>query len=489
MTGTRDLITRVELTGYWWIGEESGRSVAGVFTYNPQEGCRLVLHGDLWDDTTGGTPSMLRGLSSTGDKITLIGCFQLRTKGRSGSFNVVEIACQVALIGNYYPGQSLAFRKSSIRFTHLDDWVFARYIETKRRKNGNVSLTVKRGRQATLKCSTGGYDVSLFAEYSLSSNSSVAELNARTELYVAPKKQQALDWHLTEIECINDLASVFFAAPTSLLSVSLYGETKRSKHFGNQTEKVSVFLFRDAPNLQFRSAYPLMSLKRLQTVSPDILSVWRQARERFREVIDLVGLILGRYHKTAGVGFLLSMQAFEAFDRLVHPEQLVSDAEFKAATDAMVGAIPPNTQKRMREKLKKSIEHANEPSLRNRLKALHIRIAESYAPDAFGFKKSFIEPIVNTRNYLTHYPEELKPHILSEDRMAKETERMCLMLLLAIFEELGVSSLEILRGVFLHNRFRVFVGELEESILKAPEAAGNAQGFGKQGAKVEEGLV
>ncbi|NKB79485.1 hypothetical protein HED49_14920 [Ochrobactrum daejeonense] len=82
---------------------------------------------------------------------------------------------------------------------------------------------------------------------------------------------------------------------------------------------------------------------------------------------------------------------------------------------------------------------------------------------------------MKTRNYLTHYPEALKPFILSEDKMAEETDRMCLIILLSIFDELRVSPLEILRAVFLHNRFRRFVGELEESILKKQQESGGSQ--------------
>lgn len=475
MAGKRDLLTRVEFTGYWWIDAESERNVAGVFTYDPQEGCTLALHGDLWEQPDGEIPPILRGLSSSGDKITLLNCLVLRNKLRSGSFNVVELACHIALIGNYYPDESLMFRKSSVRFTNLDDWIFARYVEMKPRKNGDLVFSVKRGRQATLKCSAGGYEARLIGEFRANANSLGAEVSAGTELYVVAKKPQELAWHLSEIESINDLASLVFAAPTFLLSVSMYGETKRSERFGSQTEKVSAFFYRDGLRPPARSVYPLIALKRLQIVSPDILSVWREASDRFREVIDLVILILGQHHKTVGAGFLLSMQAFEAFDRLVHPEQLVSDDDFKVVSDAMIRAIPPGTQIRLRDKMKAAIQYANEPSLRNRLTSLHKRIAEQYAPEAFGFKKSSLELLVKTRNYLTHYPEALKPFILSEDKMAEETDRMCLIILLSIFDELRVSPLEILRAVFLHNRFRRFVGELEESILKKQQESGGSQ--------------
>lgn len=86
--------------------------------------------------------------------------------------------------------------------------------------------------------------------------------------------------------------------------------------------------------------------------------------------------------------------------------------------------------------------------MRNRLKNLHTRLGQKFGADAFGLKKSSLEPIVQTRNYLTHYPEELKSAILFEDRMVEETDRMCLILVLAILDEPGVPCSELLRGVF-----------------------------------------
>lgn len=141
-----------------------------------------------------------------------------------------------------------------------------------------------------------------------------------------------------------------FAAPTPLVNVTFYGATRQTKGFGAETEWVSALFFEEAARPSSRSAHPLMTVKRLDAVSPDILSSWRDARVRLREVTDLLLLLLNHHHKTAGAGFQLSLQAFEAFDRIIHPETLIREDEFKSVIDAMAGAIPKTASPQLKDK-------------------------------------------------------------------------------------------------------------------------------------------
>ena len=465
MTNIRDLTTRFQCNGYWFVGNDTNR-VSGVFTYDPQEGCRLEMYGSLWSLAEDERPRTVTGVSTSGEKITLLNCVRLGSTLRSGGFDVVDLVCEIALVGNFFPNENLTFKKSSLRFAHLDDWNFASYIEQKRQKNGRLVVSVKGGQQAKLQCTSGGYEARFVGGYGASINGLKAEITASTRLNLVSKTARTLTWHFSEIEGVKDFASFMFAAPTPLLDVVFYGATKKLDGFGKQTEWVSALFFEEGAQASSRPAQPLMALRRLEKVSPDILSAWRDARARLREVTDLILLIINQHHKTAGAGFLLSMQAFEAFDRMVHPEPLVGAEEFKSVIDAMTNAIPKGTSSQLRDKMKAAIKYANEPSLRNRLKNLHTRLELAFGKDAFGLEKKSLETLVQTRNYLTHYPEDLKPKILFDDRMVEETDRMCLILVLLILDELGVPSLELLRGVFLHRRFRKFVEVLDQTILE-----------------------
>jgi hypothetical protein len=212
-----------------------------------------------------------------------------------------------------------------------------------------------------------------------------------------------------------------------------------------------------APSTPSQVGYPVIMFRRLEHITPEILSVWCIQRTKYQEVIDLIFLVLYGHHTRPEVGFLLTIQAFEAFDRAAFPRSLTSPQQFKVVFDAMVSAIPRGISNDIRQKMKTSIQYANEPSLRKRLRDFHGRLSKGLGPNPLGFELSRINHIVDTRNYLTHYPDELKHKVLAPNKMVEETDRFCIMLILCILKELGLPFDETIRGVHLHARFRRFL--------------------------------
>ncbi|UIJ85255.1 hypothetical protein LZK77_16185 [Rhizobium leguminosarum] len=453
-----NLSTSFRCLGYWWIDGVQDRMVAGTFEYDPTTGCSLQLHGELWESPIEGPIPIIRGTSATNELLTLLKAWPIRNRHQDRTFAVVEAVCEVALVGDFHPDSSFEFNSSSARFQHLDDWIHAKYIERKYNKNGRLSYSIKPGQQASLACASGNYDLSFSADYHFEGTELQIAMESFTSMNLRPRKPQKLEWLVKELMSVRALASLSFGLPAPLHSIHLYGKTKQKKGFGKQTQSVSALFLEDGASKVSHSSYPIISLKRLQIVAPDILSAWYDLREPFAEAIDLLVLLLGRHHKTTAIGFLLTMQAFEAFDRKANPEPLVAEDVFKAVADAMIAAMPNIAPTNLRSKMKAAIRYANEPSLRNRLKALHKRLEEELNGDTLGFERSKIEPIVQTRNYFTHYPDDLRPLILSQENQTRETDRFVLILILLIFDQLGVPFRELLNGIFLNGRFRYLVG-------------------------------
>jgi hypothetical protein len=153
------------------------------------------------------------------------------------------------------------------------------------------------------------------------------------------------------------------------------------------------------------------------------------------------------------------MQAFEAFDRKANPGTLTSPEKFKEVYDAMVCAIPQGTPNDLRQKMKAAIQYANEPSLRKRLKRFHDRLVSLVGSEAYGFKSSNIDLLVRTRNYYTHYPDDLKEKILSPPSLVRETDRFSMLLVVCLLHEIGVTLDQTRNGLFLHDKFRRFMGD------------------------------
>jgi hypothetical protein len=472
--GRRDLTTSFECNGYFWLEDDASNVVAGTLRYDPETGSSLELLGRLHSpEIEIGTIELLRGVSSKNEKLTLLNCIPRRTQLQQGLFEIQHFRCEVALVGNFYPEPTLTFQRSGIRFDKLDHWLKSDYVKTERVSKSDVGrglgITVSAGLQGTLECERGGYKVHLEAEYSSRADGYNVELNAFTTLYIVPETHRNLRWFFDEGRILRDFAALCFGSPLPLRSVRLLGGQLSIADGITITEVVAAFFVEQAPATPSRASYPLIMFRRFELAAPGVLSAWHEKREQFQEVIDLVFLVLYGHHTRPEVGFLLIMQAFEAFDRKVNPGTLTSPEKFKEVYDAMVGAIPQLTPNDLRQKMKAAIQYANEPSLRKRLKLFHDRLVSLVGPEPYGFKSSSIEPLVQTRNYYTHYPEDLKDKILSPSSTGRETDRFSMLLVVCLLHEIGVTLDQTRNGLFLHDKFRRFMAD--KALAAEPEKA------------------
>ena len=460
--GRRDLTTAFECNGYFWLDDDAPNVVAGTLRYHPETGSSLELLGRLHPlDIEIGTIELLRGVSSKNEKLTLLNCIPQRTQLQQGLFEIQHFLCEVALVGNFHPKPMLTFQKSGIRFDKLDHWLKSDYVKTKPVSEGDIGrglgIAVSAGPQGTLECERGGYKVHLEAEYSSRADGYNVELNAFTTLYIEPSSPRDLRWFFEEGRSLRDFAALCFGSPLPLRSVKVLGDQVSIADGITITEVVTAFFVEQAPATPSRASYPLIMFRRLELAAPGILSAWHEKRVQFQEVIELVFLVLYGHHTRPEVGFLLIMQAFEAFDRKVNPGTLTSPEKFKEVHDAMVGAIPQGTPNDLRQKMKAAIQYANEPSLRKRLKLFHDLLVSLVGSEPYGFKSSSIEPLVQTRNYYTHYPKDLKDKILSPSSTIHETDRFSMLLVVCLLHKIGVTLDQTRNGLFLHDKFRRFM--------------------------------
>ena len=454
-----------EFLGYWWLPTSPNASVAGTLRYAPNSGCSLELMGHLDRVDLNRPIDVLQGATAAGDLVTLLQVVPTRTRFVRDTFPTYEHTCAMALVGNYHPNLDLFFSKAAIQIEHLEQWLHLRHVRQDRLDGRpGITFTVEVGDHGELT-SAEGYTVTAEAGFSAKSDDRHIDLQAAASLRIQAGEPRDLHWFMEEARALQDLASVCFGLPEPLTSVRFYGEERELAPGVIVTEGVAALFWEQTPARKSRGSYPLVQFRGLATIAPDILDAWKNVRATYRDVIDLVLLTLARHHVSPEVGFLLAMQAFEAFDRIRSPKELVAVDVFEAARNAMAAAIPAIAPRELRDKLLASIKFANEPSLRQRLKAFHKRLSAELNGDALGLTKPAIDRLVDTRNFYTHYAEALRPNILSPDRQVEETERFCALLILSILNVAGVPFEAALRGLDFHEHFRQFGLSFRENAL------------------------
>lgn len=152
--------------------------------------------------------------------------------------------------------------------------------------------------------------------------------------------------------------------------------------------------------------------------------------------------------------FLSLIQSLESFHRLTFKGKYVSDNDYDVVKEALIKAIPESVDSDLKARLKEYFKYGNEFSLRKRLKELFNEYPEFsviFTKNKNENKKDFIEKVVNTRNYLTHYDEELKEYAVFGEDLYLLTQKLRICAGVCLLKKVGFDSEEII------NYFNEFI--------------------------------
>jgi hypothetical protein len=272
------------------------------------------------------------------------------------------------------------------------------------------------------------------------------------------RKRHSLEWFQDQVFNVRDFAAMCFGLPLPLRCITLTSDGA-AKSSGRDRREVKLY-FRDQRNSigeRRSSEFPLLPLHAISQENNDSLSSWIDCKDSFQQTIDLIFVLLYTQFLHVEIRFLLMMQAFEAFDRAAFPRKLVDDETFKRVYEAILAAVPQGLPPEVRQKMDSAVKFANEPSLRQRLRNFYKIMSIDLGAEPMGFNSKNINRIVNTRNFYTHYPENFTEEKLSFAEMHENSERFCILLILAILNRMGFNLKTLKNRTSYHSTFRKFV--------------------------------
>ncbi len=139
------------------------------------------------------------------------------------------------------------------------------------------------------------------------------------------------------------------------------------------------------------------------------------------------------------VRFLSLLQALEGLHRALFSGTYMDPEQYKVVKDALVDAIPNIVSADHRASLKTKIRYGNEISLRKRLNDLAGRLDDAVRIQILG-SKDVPQNWVDTRNYYTHWDEELRSKILTDEAMYEASVRLTNFLRALYLHQVGVPT-------------------------------------------------
>ncbi len=215
--------------------------------------------------------------------------------------------------------------------------------------------------------------------------------------------------------------------PVDIYQQPLYKANKRSPHF--------IFRSTDVDN-------------KLNI----LLENWLKKADLLNPIYNLYFSTLYKADSFLENRFLSLVQGLEAYHaRIVRNTEFPREDYLESVASILesVPDGPPGFAKWLGHKL----ENGNRPSLRHRLKELITPFLDVFKFSNPGRQK-FIKAVVDTRNYLTHYSEDLKGGAAKGSDLVNLIETLKMLFELYLLKEMGFSVSEIKAMVAKNGRYQ-----------------------------------
>lgn len=124
------------------------------------------------------------------------------------------------------------------------------------------------------------------------------------------------------------------------------------------------------------------------------------------------------------IQFASLIQALEGFHRGRFPGNYMDDAAYNSVKSTLTAAIPESVSTGHRKALRSRIRYGNQISLSKRLPELRDRLGDQLASLIIGRDGKVPRNWIDTRNYHSHWDEELRPNAIDGQAMYNANVRM-----------------------------------------------------------------
>ena len=446
------MIEEFEYSGVWWLPSDRDRRIPGRLRFSQREGATLELDGSFTDDPEIKemfNPAVVNGVSSNGVEITLHRCIgrEWRSYHPADTYTSTLYAHEVFEGVHFERHEDISFKYLSVSYSHLNEWLGVSGFDI-RRENDGISIKYKTPDSIPVFISS---DLVLFIVF-LTSYSPFAltkvDVNQQARIMIAPAQEKSFDEYRDIVHRIQDFLTLANMEP--VYPSFIQGETESKREIvGGQVfyPKIKIF-YQLAFSPQAPGRFePLFAYKAISDKFESLLQNWFGKAKQLEPVYELYFGSIYNPHMYLQQRFLCVAQALESYHRrTMQNYELPEDKHSRRITE-ILEAVPTKYKKWLTRKLKYSYE----PDLQRRLREL-LDSQSAGISEFIGDRKSFIDKVVTTRNYLVHYDPGLEAKVAKGKELHDITRRLKLIVEVCLLKELGFSSNEV--EVLLPAKYR-----------------------------------
>lgn len=444
------ILEDISKSGYFWLPDRPEEKVPGHLTIKNGGKVELELFGlfggenGYFEDNV--SFDRIIGHIENDGLVTLDNCFYLNKSYAFGGVSKSRVCVNFMYSGvAYEKDEAPTFNTLSFSVDCLDEWVGISGISVTmnpEKRTANINYEPQTNLLFNIDDQT---QLQISFTYTLPGFPNLTEAKITQRIYLKIISKKLLSTEIL-IEYAYKVVNLLCFASDQTVSIkdvtATSTEILQNVHEGEQRPVPIRLYYQSSP---FSDKEPivkffdmLFTFGRIKEKAELIINNWINAYEDLSPSLGLYFSVKSGAQKHYEGRFLALAQGLETFHRRTSQEKLMGSDDFSALVDEVMKACPPGKEDWLRGRL----EHGNEINLRKRI----TRIIEPFK-DIIGnsaSRRKIISKIVDTRNYLTHYNEDLKSSAASGFELYTLCRKMEAIFQLQLLKVLEFSEAEIL---------------------------------------------
>lgn len=437
-----------DAVGEWHLPETPEQKIAGTLRYSPH---RTELHlNEAFQPLRGSVHvgddsqfyAQIYGVTREGEAMTLLNAQRTGVSfafGSGGLRQPERVLSSCLLVGAHVP-PDFVYPKVRFRVPGLQVWLSRPIVEQSHlHDDGAGGLTfsyhVRRLPEETTRVPR--IDASL-----LWGNSWRAKADPFTSVSVTvsgwitihPDAPRTLEWYMEQQRELTTMLAFLAGAPMS--PDCIQASTDESHH-----EVSAMVALHDAKYCPYTNLDDFYMPRNAMGIDLAlVVGNWFERYPKVHKPSQLALSVLASERLWLHVEFLSLIQALEGFHRGLFDGNYMTDEEYDSVKKALGDAIPPEVSSDHKDALRSRIRYGNQFSLRKRLDEVAALLPEFLRLMILGGDGEVPRRWVDTRNYYTHWDEELRSNILDDQGMYYANVRMGHLLRALYLDFMGIAK-------------------------------------------------
>lgn len=443
-------------SGYFWLPDNEDKKIPGTLTISDGGDIELEVVG-LFDESIKALHgeddlSRIVGHVEKDGLITLEKCFYKKKNFAFGGISKSLVYVNQVLSGvAYEKDEAVTFNTVSFSVEGLNEWLGISGISVLYGDDCRTATISYTPQDEIVYNLRNGFKLHIYFGYTLPGFPNTTEAKITQQAYFKLSSDDAKELHdfiatlhqITYLLCfaVDETVTISDVSATSNEIVTEVSDGKK------MPVPIKVYY----PSLPFSEETPkidnhkmLFQFGQVRENTEVIINNWLEAYSIIRPALGLYFSAVTGTHKYLDGKFLALAQGLETYHRRTSSETLMERGKFRKLVATLLCLAPKEHRKWLRGRL----FHGNEINLGQRIK----QIIEPYKPYLGNSRErnKIIRGIVNTRNYLTHYSEELEKESAKDADLWVLCQKMEAIFQLHLLQQLGFTEPEI-QGILTNN--------------------------------------